>query len=139
MPLYLTRLTETARLPVRASDGAAGLDLYADETVIIAEYYRAWVSTGIAIALDPYHVGFVWPRSSLAGHGFDTSAGVIDSDYRGPIKVLLLNMTPHRKTIQAGERIAQLVITPCACPEIIEVDALSLTERGAAGFGSTGR
>lgn len=67
MNLHLQRLTETAILPSRATEWAAGLDWYADETITIHEYNRAWVSTGIAIALDPYHVGQIWPRSGLAG------------------------------------------------------------------------
>lgn len=139
MPLYLQRLTETAKLPTRATEYAAGLDLYADETVTIPEYHRAWVSTGIAIALNPYHVGQIWPRSGLAGHGLDTSAGVLDSDYRGEVKVLLVNGSHERKTVHAGDRIAQLLIVPITRPELIEVDALPETERGANGFGSTGR
>ena len=138
MPLYLQRLTETAKLPTRATEYAAGLDLYADETVTIPEYHRAWVSTGIAIALNPYHVGQIWPRSGLAGHGLDASAGVLDSDYRGPVKVLLVNGSHERKTVRAGDWIAQLVILPVARPELIEVDALPETERGANGFGSSG-
>ncbi len=139
MPLYLQRLTETAKLPTRATEYAAGLDLYADETITIPEYHRAWVSTGIALALDPYHVGQIWPRSGLAGHGLDTSAGVLDSDYRGEVKVLLVNGTLHKKTVHAGDRIAQLVILPVARPELIEADALPATERGAHGFGSSGK
>lgn len=139
MPLYLQRLTETAKLPTRATEYAAGLDLYADETITIPEYHRAWVSTGIAIALNPYHVGQIWPRSGLAGHGLDTSAGVVDSDYRGEVKVLLVNGSHERKTVRAGDRIAQLLIVPITRPELIEVDALPATERGANGFGSTGR
>ena len=139
MPLYLQRLTETAKLPTRATEYAAGLDLYADETITIPEYHRAWVSTGIAIALNPYHVGQIWPRSGLAGHGLDTSAGVVDSDYRGEVKVLLVNGSHERKTVHAGDRIAQLVILPVARPELIEVDALPATERGAHGFGSSGK
>lgn len=138
MPLYVQRLTETARIPTRASKYAAGLDLYADETVMIHEYNRAWVSTGIAIALDPYHVGQIWPRSGLAGHGIDTSAGVVDSDYRGNVKVLLCNGTPHKKTIHAGDRIAQLVLVPTAQPTLVEMDSLPETVRGDNGFGSTG-
>lgn len=138
MPLYLQRLTETAKLPTRATEYAAGLDLYADETITIPEYHRAWVSTGIAIALNPYHVGQIWPRSGLAGHGLDTSAGVVDSDYRGEVKVLLVNGSHERKTVHAGDRIAQLVILPVARLELIEVDALPETERGANGFGSSG-
>ena len=140
MPLYLQRLTETAKLPTRATEYAAGLDLYADETITIPEYHRAWVSTGIAIAPNPYHVGQIWPRSGLAGHGLDTSAGVVDSDYRGEwiVKVLLVNGTPHKKIVRAGDRIAQLLIVPITRPELIEVDALTATERGANGFGSSG-
>lgn len=139
MPLYLQRLTETAKLPTRATEYAAGLDLYADETITIPEYHRAWVSTGIAIALNPHDVGQIWPRSGLAGHGLDTSAGVVDSDYRGEVKVLLVNGSHERKTVRAGDRIAQLLIVPITRPELIEVDALPATERGANGFGSTGR
>lgn len=139
MPLYLKRLTETAKLPTRATEYAAGLDLYADETVTIPEYHRAWVSTGIAIALNPFHVGQIWPRSGLAGHGLDTSAGVVDSDYRGEVKVLLVNGSHERKTVHAGDRIAQLLVMPITRPDLIEVDALPETERGVNGFGSTGK
>lgn len=138
MPLYLQRLTETAKLPTRATEYAAGLDLYADETITIPEYHRAWVSTGIALALNPFHVGQIWPRSGLAGHGLDTSAGVVDSDYRGEVKVLLVNGTPHKKTVRAGDRIAQLLVMPITRPDLIEVDELPATERGANGFGSSG-
>ncbi len=139
MPLYLKRLTETAHLPTRATEYAAGLDLYADETVTIPEYHRAWVSTGIAIALNPFHVGQIWPRSGLAGHGLDTSAGVLDSECRGPVKVLLVNGSHERKTVHAGDRIAQLLVMPITRPELIEVDAFPKIERGANGVGSTGQ
>lgn len=138
MPLYLQRLTATAIRPTRATEGAAGLDLYADETITIPEYHRAWVSTGIAVAIAPGYVGLIWPRSGLAGSGLDTSAGVVDSDYRGQVKVLLCNGTPHRRTVKAGDRIAQLLITPVTMPNLIAVDALPATSRGPDGFGSTG-
>lgn len=138
MPLYLQRLTETAQRPIRATDGAAGLDLYADETITIPEYRRAWVSTGIAVAIAPGYCGLVWPRSGLAGKGLDTSAGVIDCDFRGELKVLLCNGTHERQTVHAGDRIAQLLIMPVLMPTVIEVDALPASERGANGFGSTG-
>jgi len=137
MPLYL-QLTETAQRPTRATEGAAGLDLYADETLTIPEYRRAWVSTGIAVAIAPGYVGLVWPRSGLAGKGLDTSAGVIDCDFRGELKVLLVNGSHERKTVKAGDRIAQLLIMPVGMPNVIEVDALPATERGENGFGSTG-
>ena len=138
MPLYLQTLTETAICPTRASDGAAGLDLYADEDATIPEYSRCWISTGIALAIAPAYVGLVWPRSGLAGSGLDTSAGVVDSDYRGEVKVLLCNGTQHRRTVKAGDRIAQLLIMPVTMPNLIAVDALPATSRGTNGFGSTG-
>ena len=143
MPLYFTRLTETAQRQTRATEGAAGLDLYADETITIPEYRRAWVSTGIAVAIAPGYCGQVWPRSGLAGKGIqpargDTSAGVIDCDYRGELKVLLCNGSHERKTVKAGDRIAQLLIVPVGMPNVIEVDALPPTARGENGFGSSG-
>lgn len=138
MPLYLQRLTETAQRPIRATDGAAGLDLVADETVTVPEYSRCWVSTGIAVAIAPGYVGLIWPRSGLAGSGLDTSAGVVDSDYRGAVKVLLCNGTPHRKTVHQGDRIAQLLVVPIGMPNLLLVDSLPATARGNNGFGSTG-
>lgn len=138
MPLYLQHLTETAIRPTRATDGSAGLDLYADEEAVIPEYSRIWVKTGLAVAVAPGYCGLIWPRSGLAGSGLDTSAGVIDSDYRGEVKVLLCNGTPHRKTVRKGERIAQLLIVPVGMPNLIEVDALPETARGTNGFGSSG-
>ncbi len=138
MPLYIKKLTKTATTPIRATEGAAGLDLYADETVTIPEYHRAWVSTGIAVAVAPGYCGMVWPRSGLAGKGLDTSAGVIDCDYRGELKVLLCNGSHERKTVKAGDRIAQLLIVPVGMPNVLEVDALPATERGENGFGSSG-
>ena len=137
--LFIARLTETAKLPTRATEWSAGLDLYADETVTIAEYFRAWVSTGISVAIDPYHYGRVSSRSGLSGHGWDVGAGTIDADYRGEVKVLMINNSPHKRTLHAGERIAQLLIIPIARPEIIEMDSLPGTERGENGFGSTGQ
>jgi dUTP pyrophosphatase len=138
MPLYLQRLSEFATRPTRATEGSAGLDLLAADDVIIPEYSRAWIGTGLAVAIAPAHVGLVWTRSGLAGQGLDTSAGVIDSDYRGEVKVLLCNSTTYPKTVHRGERIAQLLILPVATPTLIEVDALPASGRGPNGFGSTG-
>lgn len=139
MTLCISRLTETAKLPTRATEWSAGLDLYADETGMIPEYSRVWIKTGIAIALDPYHVGQVWPRSGMAGKGLDTSAGIVDADYRGEVKVLLCNGTPRRQTVHAGDRIAQLIIVPVARPRIVEMDTLPASIRGENGFGSSGK
>lgn len=138
MPLYLQRLTETARFPTRATEWSAGLDLYADETVTVAEYFRAWVKTGLAIAIDPYHYGRIAARSGLSGHGWDVGAGILDADYRGEVKILMINQSPHRRTLHAGDRIAQLIIQPYARPELVELDALPGTDRDLQGFGSSG-
>ena len=131
-------LTKTAKMPTRATQYAAGLDLYADESCVIAHHTRRWVSTGIAVAIDPYMVGQVWPRSGKAGKGMDTSAGVIDADYRGELQVLLVNESDDDLAIHAEDRIAQLLIVPVAHPTLIEVDELPVTDRGVNGFGHSG-
>jgi len=136
--LCVKRLTSTAILPTRAHPDDAGLDLYADESVVIPEYHRAVVKTGVAVAIDSGKVGLIWPRSGLAARGLSTDAGVIDSAYRGEIGVVLTNGTPHKRAIQAGDKIAQLLVQPVSTPVVQEVDSLNATERGSAGFGSTG-
>lgn len=139
--LPVKRLTDTARLPPRAHPGDAGLDLYADESVIVCASCRALVSTGIAIAIPPGYVGLIWPRSGLAAQfGISVDAGVIDAGYRGPVKVLITNASEDQNyEIQPGDKIAQLLIQPVALMEPVEVDALNETERDAGGFGSTGQ
>lgn len=143
-------LTPTATAPTYATDGSAGLDLYADEDCILDSVYdgvRKAISTGIAVEIDADKVGLIWPRSGIAvKNGIDTGAGVIDSDYRGEVKVLLFNHGEYAYKIKRGDRIAQLLIVriaqllivPCYRPKIEIVDSLDETERGAGGFGSTG-
>jgi dUTP pyrophosphatase len=97
------------------------------------------VKTGIAVSIDPGKVGLIWPRSGLASKGISTDAGVIDANYRGEIKVVITNGTKHRYTIQAGDKIAQMLIQAVFPDEIIEVDTLTDTDRGDGGFGHTGR
>ena len=135
--MFVKRLTETARLPTRDTPGSAGLDLYADEAVRIEPGQRRLISTGISVAIPPHFVGLVWPRSGLACKGITTDAGVIDADYRGEVKVLLVNFSNNPLDISPGMRIGQLLIQP-VFPHITEVDELPDTERGASGFGSTG-
>ena len=140
MPLYVKRLTETATLPTRGSDFAAGLDLYADENLIVSAGDRALIPTGIALAIDPNMVALIWPRSGLAvNHGIETGAGVIDADYRGEVKVLLHNHSSRAYLVKRGERIAQVLIQPAMKPTMTEMDELPATGRGAGGFGSTGQ
>jgi dUTP pyrophosphatase len=141
MSLEIARLKESAILPMRATPNAAGMDLFATETVIIDPGQRCLVGTGVAIALQPWHVGFVCPRSGMALKHLVTvlnAPGVIDPDYRGEVGVILINLGDEPYQVLAGARIAQLVIVPSAAPRIVEVDALPGTKRGAGGFGSTG-
>jgi dUTP pyrophosphatase len=141
MSLEIARLKESAILPVRATPNAAGMDLFAAETATIDPGQRCLIGTGIAIALQPWHVGLVCPRSGLAlksGITVLNAPGVIDPDYRGEVGVILVNLGDEPYQVLAGARIAQLVIVPFASPRIVEVDALPGTTRGAGGFGSTG-
>ena len=125
-------------LPEYATEGSAGADLRASETVTLPPGGRAAVPTGISLEIPPGHVGLVWPRSGLAvRHGIDTLAGVIDSDYRGEVKVVLVNHGSEPFTIAAGDRIAQLLVQPVERARFTKA-ALAPTARGAGGFGSTG-
>ncbi len=141
--VQLRRLRSDAKLPCYMSAAAAGADLSAaiDEALHMAPGARAAVATGLAIAIAPGHEGQVRPRSGTAlklGLTVVNAPGTIDSDYRGELKVLLVNLGSAEVVIEPGQRIAQLIIAPVVQAEFVEVDALSDTERGAGGFGSTG-
>jgi len=137
--IQVTRLSDTAIIPTQGSPGAAGWDLYADESMIIQPGGRAMIATGIAVALPPDSVGMIWPRSGLAlKQGIDVLAGVVDSDYRGPVGVVLQNHGQHPVEVTPGDRIAQLVIQPIAPARLMAVGQLGNTHRGDGGFGSTG-
>jgi dUTP pyrophosphatase len=126
-------------LPVYGSAGAAGADLRASEPVSIPPGAQAAVPTAIRVAIPEGHVGLVWPRSGLAlRHGIDTLAGVIDSDYRGEVRVVLANHGREPFTVQPGDRIAQLLIQRVERAVFHKAEALEATERGTGGFGSTG-
>ena len=130
--------------PYYATAGAAALDLHAcvDEAVVVPAGGEARIPTGIAAAIPEGYVGIMAVRSSMGmRHGITMSngIGVIDSDYRGPLSVGLYNLRGEDYVVQPGDRIAQLLVVPVACPEIEVVDALPETERGEGGFGSTGR
>jgi len=142
MTLRIARLDQRARLPTRAHDGDAGLDLYALEGAVLAPGERASVPTGIAVEIPPGQAGLVLPRSGLAArHGISVvnAPGLIDAGYRGEVRVLLLNTDrEHPFELSAGDRIAQLVLVRVELPKLVEVDALSDSERGGGGFGSSG-
>jgi dUTP pyrophosphatase len=142
--LRITRLRKEARLPQYMSAGAAGMDLAAslDAEVTIAPGARALIGTGVAIALPPGHEAQVRPRSGLAWkHGVTVlnSPGTIDEDYRGEIKVVLINHGDAPFVVRDGERIAQLVVAPVVRVRLDEQPTLDDTARGAGGYGHTGR
>lgn len=144
MELKIKKLRENAKIPFRATEGSAGMDLYAciDEPVTLEAGEKAVIPTGIAIALPSPELGaFIFARSGLAikhGIGLLNSVGVIDSDYRGEVCVGLINQLKEPYTVQPDERIAQMVIMPVSLIQPIVVDELDETERGTGGFGSTG-
>lgn len=138
--LRFLRLHPAAKLPTRGSAHAAGLDLYAIEaSTLEAAGGRALVRTGLSVAIPRGFYGRVAPRSGLAvNYGLDVLAGVIDSDYRGEIVCALVNHGREALTIDAGARVAQLIVEAICTPEPVWADALDETARGAGGFGSTG-
>ena len=143
MTLRVVRLDARATLPTRAHPGDAGLDLHALDGATLASGERASIPTGIAVEIEPGHAGLVLPRSGLAArHGISVvnAPGLIDSGYRGELRVLLLNTDRSEPfELHAGDRIAQLVLIAVAVAEPVEVPQLSDSERGAGGFGSSGR
>ncbi len=145
MDLLIKKLDERAIVPKAATGGSAGMDLCAllDEPLTIAPGQRALVPTGLAIALpNADYVALLFARSGLAvKHGITLSncVGVVDSDYRGEVKVGLINQSDKAYEIAPGERIAQIVIMPVVVPNPVETDELPESDRGAGGFGSTGR
>jgi dUTP pyrophosphatase len=144
MKIHIMRLAHGADLdlPSYATSGAAGLDLRSAEDVVIAPSQRALVATGIAIALPAHFEAQVRPRSGLAvKHGVTVlnAPGTIDCDYRGEIKVPLINHGTENFIITRGDRIAQMVIAPVVQVALDEVSELLPTQRGAGGFGSSGK
>ena len=144
MILKIKKLNENAVIPEMATSGSAGMDLRAciTEDIIINPGQRALISTGLAIALESNaYVAYIYARSGLAvksGITLANCVGVIDSDYRGELKVGLVNISDKPFTVSNGERIAQLVISPVCQAEIVECESLDDTARGSGGFGSTG-
>lgn len=137
--VQVKKLRSDAYLPTRGSDFAAGADLYAVETVEILPGERAMVSTGISVAFSNDVYLRIAPRSGLAAkHGIDVLAGVVDSDYRGEIKVILVNHGKERFIISPGDRIAQMILERIKTAMFSEVSSLSDTARSSKGFGSTG-
>ena len=142
--IRVKKLNENAILPTYGSEEAAGADLYAclEETITVAPGQTVWVPTGLAMEIPKGCAGLVYARSGLAckrGLAPANKVGVIDSDYRGPVTVVLYNHSDAEQTIAHGERVAQMVITPVLTPAYELADDLSDTGRGQGGFGSTGK
>lgn len=132
---------EHAKLPMKGSRGSAGYDLYSVVEVVILPQSREVIPVGFSMQIPYGYYGRIAPRSSLAvTHGINVGAGVVDADYRGLVSVVLFNhdrKTPFKVSI--GDRVAQIIITPCASATFYEVKCLNQTERGEGGFGSTGK
>jgi dUTP pyrophosphatase len=143
MELPVSRLKEGAKLPSRAHAGDAGLDLHACEAAHIGPGERWSVGTGVGVEIPPEHAGLVLPRSGLArdhGMALVNAPGLIDSGYRGELRILLLNTDPAETfRVEPGDRIAQLVIVPVELAEPVEAESLADSARGDGGFGSSGR
>ena len=143
MQVRVVRVDSKGILPTYGSAEAAGADLYAclDAPIVVAPGKTAWVPTGIALEVPKGCAGLIYARSGIAakrGLAPANKVGVIDSDYRGEIKVVILNHGDVEQTIEPGERIAQFVITPVLTPEYVFAEELTDTQRGEGGFGSTG-
>jgi dUTP pyrophosphatase len=139
--LSVRLLDPRARPPARSREGDAGYDLRCLEGFRLAPGERAMVGTGVALALPPHVAGLVTPRSGLAArHGIAlvNSPGLVDPNYRGELRVILVNLGAERFEAQAGDRIAQLLLVPFWAPELEIVEELPPSERGADGFGSSG-
>lgn len=142
MKVNIKKLTATAKMPTYGSEFSAGADLYSDEDeFVIMPGETHLVHTGLSIEIPEGYGGFIYARSGLAtkkGLAPANKVGVIDADYRGEVRVSLFNHSSVPQTVEAGERIAQLVIAPFLKADFVEADELSETVRGEGGFGSTG-
>lgn len=142
MNIKIKRLNDNAKIPFRATAGSAGADLYAlcERDIVIQPSERVLIPTGLAMEIPAGYGGFVFPRSSVAskyGVSLANCVGVIDSDYRGELKIAVINHSDDAFTVHNGDRIAQLVILAVDDTEYTESE-LNDTERGSGGFGSTG-
>ena len=136
--IRVKKVNSDAKLPSKAHDTDAGFDLYAEKYSSIPVGETRLIGTGIAMAIPRGHAGLIWDRSSMGVKGLHRFAGVIDSDYRGEIKVCIHNASQESYTISEGDKIAQLIIQEVPSFFLREVDSLEDTERGGKGFGSSG-
>jgi|APSaa5957512535_1039671.scaffolds.fasta_scaffold29933_1 dUTP pyrophosphatase len=140
MTVLIKKLNENAKLPVYAHQGDAGMDFFSSESLTIKSKQRALVSTGISMAIPNGFVGLIWDKSGLAAkQGLTALGGVIDSGYRGEIKIIIYNTNDQDYQIEAGQKIAQMLIQKIESPQLVQTtDFDQDTSRGEGGFGSTG-
>ena len=137
--IKVKKLSEDAILPKYAKADDAGMDFYSNQDTQILPNERKLINTGISIAIPKGYVCLIWDKSGIATkHGVKTMAGVIDSGYRGEIKILFHNLSNETYLIEKNKKIAQMLIQPVEQREIVEVEELDNTDRGTGGFGSTG-
>jgi dUTP pyrophosphatase len=140
LKIYCKKLSGTAQLPKYGRDGDAGLDLHSNQSAVLDPNSRQLIKTGIAMAIPKGYVGLVWDRGGMAAKkGITTMAGVVDSNYRGEVGVVLLNTTNEPYVITAGDRIAQMLIQPVVNAVLEQVEELDETNRGAGAYGSSGK
>ena len=138
MEIKVKRIHPEAKLPVYGHPGDAGFDLFACESLVLAPGEVRAVPTGIALAIPRGFVGLIWDKSGISLKGVHKLAGVVDAGYRGEVRVVMANLGPAPYEIQAGMKIAQMLVQPVQETKIVEADSLDGTSRGEGGFGSTG-
>ena len=137
--IKIKKLFPDAKLPGYAHPDDAGMDLFSNENIIISPQERKTISTGISMAIPLGYAGLIWDKSGIAhNHGLKTMGGVIDSNYRGEIKVVIHNLSDKPYTFEKGTKIAQMLIQPVEQKKMIVVEELDDTSRGEKGFGSSG-
>jgi len=140
MQLKIKKLVEYAIIPKYATKDDAGMDLFAIENIELEPMQRAQIGTGIAMEIPEGHVGLIWDKSGLSHKfGIKTLGGVVDSGYRGEIKIGVINLGKEKYVFEKGHKVAQMIIQKKETPEIIEATELNNSERGEGGFGSTGK
>ncbi len=139
MKLKVKKIQMDARIPHYSHEGDAGLDLFSSIDSVLNKGEVKAVSTGIQVAVPEGHVGLIWDKSGISLKGVHRLAGVIDSGYRGEVRVVMANLGEKLFVVKRGMKIAQLLIQPVMDVEVVEVDELEETSRGQNGFGSTGK
>ena len=136
---HVKKLSPDAKLPAKGNPLDAGIDIYTNETYTLSPGETHMFTTGFAAAIPDGHVALIWDRSGLGSKGVHRLAGVIDSSYRGEWKIVLTNLSPDPYAIKAGDKIVQCIVQKFEPLDITEVEDLEETDRGAKGFGSSGR